>query len=98
MSERKTRDNPPLGQEVFGPMWPSGTPEGWPEETADAYRLVFDIDVPPDMSDDEIVRRVAELASSLDAYHRALGHAGLELESAEVAVAAEVEAKTEVPT
>lgn len=78
------------GQEVFGAMWPDGVPEGWPEEAAGGYRLVLDVDVPGDVGDDEVVQLVTELAASMDSYHRALGHAGLELESTEVTVAADV--------
>lgn len=85
----------PLGEEVFGAMWPDGAPPGWPEETADAYRLVIDLDVPPDVSDEDVLRHLAAIAGAADAYHRALGFTGLEIESAEAAVTANVDA--EVP-
>lgn len=86
---------PPPGQEVFGALWPDGPPKGWPEEPAGDYRLVLDFDFPGNVSDAEVVGLVTQLAAAMDDYHRALGYAGLELESAEVSVTAEVPA--EVP-
>ena len=58
-------------------------------------RLVIDVDVPEGMGSEEAVARIRDLVSALDQYHRSLGHAGLELESAEATVTAPVAA--EVP-
>ena len=87
------KESPPLGEEVFGAMWPGGPPRGWPEETADGYRLVIDLDLPSEVSDDDALVLVKEIAAAADRYHRALGFAGLALDSAEAAVTADVDAE-----
>jgi hypothetical protein len=95
MKKHEHDDSRPIGPEVFGSLWPDGVPKGWPEETAEGLRLVIDIQVPPDIEDDEVVRRVTLLTTALDDYYRVCGYTGLELELAEVVIAAEVDA--EVP-
>ncbi len=52
-------------------------------DCSDDLRLVVDVEVPPDLSDEEIAQWVARMTHELDAAHRAQGGHGLELESAE---------------
>jgi hypothetical protein len=64
----KWDDATPVGPEVFGPMWPDGAPEGWPQPQYSVY-----ID-PGDADDEELV----ELFEALAELDRAAGGVGVQ--------------------
>ena len=76
----------PMAPAFFGPLWPDGAPEGWPaeEETCEGHVLALEIDIPDDVSDDEAVEAVRELAAAADAVHRKYGGSGLRVRDLEI--------------
>ena len=72
-------DDTPVPPELFGPIWPEGIPDGWPVDAQDSEgaQLVFELEVPDNASDEEVINMVAELADRADSVHRAHGGQGL---------------------
>ena len=60
-----------------------------PEPCGDA-ELVVEIEVPTDVTDEELIRAVGELADRADGWHRALGGDGLKIERLEIGTEARV--------
>lgn len=81
-------DETPVPPEFFGPLWPDGEPAEWPEEGKEAKagpsELVLELDVPDDMTDDEVVQVVRELSLAMDSLHRAYGGSGLKIKRLEI--------------
>lgn len=76
-------DDTPVPPEFFGPLWPDGTPEGWPvqEEESGDTELVIEIDVPEGKdSEEELVRQGIQLFNALDKLNAAYGGDGLEFD------------------
>ncbi|MCW5777789.1 MAG: hypothetical protein KIS87_15240, partial [Phycisphaeraceae bacterium] len=86
-AERWT-DDTPVPPEFFGPLWPDGEPEGWPEsareERAGGTLLEITIEVPDDADDDAIEAAVKELAARVDDMHRAEGGRGIVIDAVEL--------------
>lgn len=83
-------DNTPVPPEFFGPLWPDGEPEGWPEEgketpSGDAA-IELTIEVPDDASPEDIERIVRELTDRVDDVHRAEGGRGVVIDAIEVSL------------
>lgn len=78
-------DDTPVPPEFFGPMWPDGPPEGWPEEeaaTSAPPTLKVEIQVPAGMDEQrskEFNQRVARLFAEMSALHVAMGGNGLRI-------------------
>ncbi len=72
--------------EFFGPLWPEGVPEGWParEQASEGCELVFEIDMPEGVSEEEVYDGAIELAARADDLHRAYGGHGLKVKSVEI--------------
>ncbi len=73
------RNDTPVPSEFFGPLWPQGVPQSWPEEeeTSESCEVVFVIDVPQYASDKDIYDKAVELADRADALHRVYGGRGI---------------------
>lgn len=54
---------------VFGPMWPNGAPEGWPDYTPQVPTETADIDAPPP-ADDDLPAAPLSLYFDLDEFTR----------------------------
>ncbi|MEO1716085.1 MAG: hypothetical protein AAFR76_03140 [Planctomycetota bacterium] len=84
-SREEWNDERPVSPDFFGPLWPEGEPEGWPEEGREvrAGDEVFSVtlDLPADVSDDEIENLVRELSVRLDESHVAEGGRGVVIDS-----------------
>ncbi len=85
-AERWTNETP-VPPEFFGPLWPWGEPEGWPDVTDynrpehhAADRMSLRVMVPDFMSDDEAAEHIAGLYRVLNEYHIACGGQGLSLD------------------
>jgi hypothetical protein len=76
-------DDTPVPPSVFGPIWPDGTPDGWPEEV-DSNDIILEIDVPDDATDEELLRIATDLAIRADALDREGGGHGLDIEELEI--------------
>lgn len=78
----------PVPIEFFGPLWPEGEPDEWPEEGQEerAGDEVFSVtlDVPADVSEDEIESIVRELSVRLDECHVAEGGRGVVIDSVDL--------------
>lgn len=77
-------DNTPVPPEFFGPMWPNGTPDGWPEEVAvDAAQVLkLQIAVPQDMNDTQsrdFNEKVKAFLTALSAFDASMGGTGLQI-------------------
>ncbi|MEO0513599.1 MAG: hypothetical protein AAF108_12035 [Planctomycetota bacterium] len=80
----KWTDETPVPPEFFGPMWPDGTPDGWPEPADDTEPSYLKVEVAlpkglDDAASDEANRRVAAFFAELSAMHVAMGGTGLRL-------------------
>lgn len=79
----------PVSPSFFGPMWPDGVPDGWPdvdpltgrslETSSKDLKLQVEIDLPDDLSEDEIKQSIVELTLKLNAAHRERGGQGLDV-------------------
>ncbi|MEM8495504.1 MAG: hypothetical protein AAF663_08980 [Planctomycetota bacterium] len=79
----------PVSPSFFGPMWPDGVPDGWPdvdpltgrslETSSKDLKLQVEIDLPDDLSEDEIKQAIVELTLKLNAAHRERGGQGLDV-------------------
>lgn len=77
-------NNTPVPPWVFGPMWPEGTPDGWPllRDEGESLHLKIEIAVPSGMNEAEskaFNKRVATFFAKLSGAHVALGGTGLRL-------------------
>lgn len=72
-------DNTPVAPEFFGPMWPNGAPEDWPEqeETSESYVLEMEFDLPDNTPEDEVEKHLTEIVLRINRLHRAYGGHGL---------------------
>lgn len=79
-------DETPVPPEFFGLLWAWGPPEGWPgrEEMSEGCELVIELDVPEDISEEDLKATVAELTDKADTLHRAHGGGGLIVKNLEV--------------
>jgi hypothetical protein len=79
-------DDTPVPPAFFGPIWPLGTPPGWPvvEESAGDDEIVIDIAVPDEASDEQIEAEVVRIVDLADDLHRAYGGRGLAVKGIEV--------------
>jgi hypothetical protein len=89
-----TSDDDAFPPELFGPMWPEGVPEGWPEGGADVPSgdavIEVSIEVPNDADDATIEAMVLEMTDRLDDMHRAEGGRGIVIDAVEIPRAAGV--------
>lgn len=85
-------DDTPVPPEFFGPMWPDGPPEGWPEtampEPDPTQSLELRIAIPPTPNTPEareaLKTRIINLLTTANAVHLASGGSGLEIAGAKV--------------
>lgn len=77
-------DDTPVCPEFFGPLWPEGEPEGWPEKAKEERTPVesFTLSVtgPEGTSTAEVVEKTKEIVRLMEAVNRASGGLGLHLE------------------
>lgn len=57
-------DDTPVPPSVFGPLWPDGPPDGWPKPEKPTTEIVFELDVPDDMTTAAAVELVKELSAA----------------------------------
>ena len=72
-----SKSTDPIPPSIFGPLWPEGSPEGWPESERPAKELRFELEVPDDMSDDDAIEFVKRLSVELCKLHVAGGGHGI---------------------
>jgi hypothetical protein len=79
-------DETPVRQEFFGPLWLEGGLKGWlaEESTSEGCELVFEMNVPNDMPDEEVIEIAQKVAKQADKLHRAYGGHGLKVKGVEV--------------
>lgn len=58
----------PVPREVFGPMWPEGEPEGWPDDPRSVPKP-FKLAIDPGDADKETIREVMSALSELHEVH-----------------------------
>lgn len=84
-------DETPVPPEFFGPMWPDGPPEGWPEsakeECAEGRALEITLDIPEDATDEEILEILEGLGEDMERFYRACGGRGLTIGPIEISSA-----------
>jgi hypothetical protein len=69
----------PISPTVFGPLWPEGRPEGWPDPER-AAGIVITFDIPDDMTTADAVALAEELAAALCALDLAGGGHGVAIQ------------------
>lgn len=74
-------DDTPVPPWVFGPMWPDGVPNGWPEADPDD-RLVITVEAPPGATAEQIADLRTRLYESANQLVLAHGGPGLTLDLA----------------
>lgn len=88
-------DDTPVPPEFFGPLWPHGEPEDWPEsgreDRAGEAAVEVTIEVPEDADDEAIEGAIKELAARLDDAHRAEGGRGIVIDAVEIPIRTAVE-------
>lgn len=72
-------DDTPVSVKMLGPLWPEGEPEGWPihEDASAMSELIFDLEVPEGVSEQEVLERVRELYELANDLHKSFGGSGL---------------------
>lgn len=74
-------DDTPVPPEFFGPLWPHGEPEGWPEAGREPRigerTFTIEFEAPPGVSDEEAAERIARVLRLLDRLNRAQGGTGI---------------------
>ncbi|MFG0246886.1 MAG: hypothetical protein ACF8MF_12635 [Phycisphaerales bacterium JB052] len=89
--QEKWTDDTPVPPEVFGPMWPEGVPERWPEEDSqyeqngsEVLEFAFALPPMPNCSEvrDALRTRIREVLMKANAVHLAEGGSGLEIKEA----------------
>ncbi len=65
-------DDTPIPPWVFGPLWPNGVPEGWPEGDPNE-RLVLHLTAPPDATPEQIEEMKAKLLVGVEKVSTAAG-------------------------
>jgi hypothetical protein len=73
-------DECPVPPSVFGPLWPEGSPQGWPNPDKSATEVVIKFDVPDDVTTAEAVELAKELAAALCILHLTGGGHGLAIQ------------------
>jgi hypothetical protein len=73
-------DDSPVPPSVFGPLWPDGPLEGWPKLEQTTTELVFEFDIPDEMTTDEAVAFAKELSAALCSLDLAGGGHGLAIQ------------------
>lgn len=76
----------PIDPSELGPLWPNGSPDWYtaPNEPANDSELIFEIEIPEEATDDDVLNFVSELVLQADTLHRAYGGHGLKVETLEV--------------
>ena len=74
-------DDTPVPPWVFGPMWPDGVPDGWPEADPDD-RLVITVEAPPGATAEQVADLRTRLYESANQLVLAHGGPGLTLDLA----------------
>lgn len=76
-------DTTPVPPEFFGPLWPSGEPEGWPEAGLEphlaGHQYKLTVTAPETIEDEEVNADVVELIALMDDLSRAMGDKGVRL-------------------
>ena len=76
-------DKTPVPSEFFGPLWPEGEPDGWPEEGKEPRlgSTEFELEVtgPPGVPAEEVVEQTWQLAVLLDRLSRVSGGYGIHI-------------------
>lgn len=82
-SSRDYTDTTAVPPEVFGPMWPEGTPDGWPkEQTKKPSYIKLELGVPASLDEQETSdfnHRVAAFLAELSGLHASMGGTGLRI-------------------
>jgi hypothetical protein len=73
----------PVPQSFFGPFWPQGEPEDWPEEAMeprlDAKQYELIVEGPAGASENEVLEATRQLARHLDRLNRSPGGRGIHI-------------------
>ncbi len=77
---QKWTNDTPVPPSVFGPLWPDGPPAGWPKPEKPVTEIVFEFDVPGDMTTAEAVDIAKELSAALCSLDLAGGGHGLAIQ------------------
>jgi hypothetical protein len=73
-------DDTPVPPSIFGPLWPDGSPNGWPKQEIPTTEIVFEFDIPDDMTTDYAVAFAKELSVALCSLDLAGGGHGLAIQ------------------
>ncbi len=76
---QRWRHETPVPPTFFGPMWPDGAPEGWPEDSTSKFsgdQPTFSVFIDPGDAPSELI---TEFLVALECYYRSLGGSGLEI-------------------
>lgn len=77
-------DDTPVPPEFFGPLWPEGEPEGWPEEAreerAPVRSFTLRVTGPEGTPPEEVAAQTREIIRLMEAVNRASGGRGLRID------------------
>ena len=79
-------ENGSVPQSLFGPLWPDGAPEWWPDAdvTSENHRIKLKFRLPANASEETIQEHVIEAIKDINGLHRLAGGHGLQVEEVEV--------------
>jgi len=82
-------DDTPVPPEFFGPIWPFGAPEGWPNSehqkpSSDPHVLRLEFSIPSALDRDEADRLIGDIIQRANELHHAYGGQGISIADGKV--------------